>query len=441
MGAAGIAWCAASMLLPAALARAAQAPGAASAPVVLRAGALLDCKDGKVGPAIRDAVIVVEGDAISQAGPAGAVRIPAGARVIDLSSYTVLPGLIDAHTHILLQGDVTEKEYEDQILRESVPLRTIRATVAARIALTSGFTTLRDLETEGAGYADVAVKQAIERGYINGPRLVVSTRALGSTGSYPLLGFPPEIPLPTGVQIVDGPDQARLAVREQLKNGADWIKVYADRRYYIAQDGMLDSIPNFTLEEMQAIVDEAHRQRHRVAAHAMTRSGLRIALAAGVDSVEHGVALDDESVRAMVSKGVWYVPTLAVTEFVAPGRAAAGSAIWKEIPRFHRESFKKALAAGVKIAFGTDAGGFPWTEKQAREFSFMVADGMTPAAAIASATAGAARMLEMSGKVGVIAPGAWADLIAVSGDPLRDVRVLEDVRFVMKGGKVARAAE
>jgi len=412
----------------------------AAVSTVIRAGKLIDCRDGKVGPAILNAVVVVAGDTIQDVGPAGKVKEPADARIIDLSSYTVLPGLIDAHTHILLQGDVTEKEYEDQILRESVALRTIRATVAAGIALQNGFTTLRDLETEGAGYADVAVKQAIDRGYIDGPRLVVSTRALGSTGSYPLMGFPPELDLPTGVQIVDGPDQARLAVREQLKYGADWIKVYADRKYYIAPDGELDSIPNFTLEEMKAIVDETHRQRHHVAAHAMTRSGLAVALAAGVDSIEHGIALDDASIRVMVQKGVWYVPTLAVTEFVAPGRAATGALVWKEIPRFHRDSFRRAVAAGVQIAFGTDAGGFPWSEKQAREFSVMVAGGMSAAQAIGSATTGAARMLDMTGKAGVIAPGGWADMIAVSGDPLADVKVLEDVRFVMKGGKVVKEA-
>lgn len=421
-------------VLASCLAMEARAAGA----IVIRAGKLIDCRDGKVGPAIAGAVVVVEGDTIQAVGPAGTVKEPQGARIIDLSRYTVLPGLIDTHTHILLQGDVTEKEYEDQILRESVPLRTIRATVAAGIALQNGFTTLRDLETEGAGYADVAVKQAIEKGYVDGPRLVVSTRALGSTGSYPLLGFPPGLDLPTGVQIVDGPEQARLAVREQLKHGADWIKVYADRKYYLAEDGALDGIPNFTLDEMKAIVDETHRQRHRVAAHAMTRSGLAVALAAGVDSVEHGIALDDASIRTMVQKGVWYVPTLAVAEFVAPGRAAAGGLIWKEVPRFHRDSFRRALAAGVQIAFGTDAGGFPWTEKQAKEFSFMVAGGMSASQALGSATAGAARMLEMTGKIGVLAPGSWADLIAVQGDPLADVKVLEDVRFVMKGGKVVR---
>jgi imidazolonepropionase-like amidohydrolase len=428
-------------VLPCAALPAAEPAGVKGQTIVIEAGGLLDCRDGRVGPAIGPARIVIEGRTIKESGASSAVGKPAGARVIDLSDYTVLPGLADTHTHILLQGDVTEKEYEDQILRESIPLRTIRATVAARVALANGFTTLRDLETEGAGYADVAVKQAIELGYIDGPRLVVSTRALGVTGSYPLLGFPPELALPTGVQIVDGPDDARQAVREQLKYGADWIKVYADRKYYIADDGALDSHPNFTQEEMNAIVDEAHRQRHKVAAHAMTRTGLKIALTAGVDSIEHGVGLDEASIRAMVQRGVYYAPTLMVTEYVSPGRAAAGNAIWKEIPRFHHESFRKALAAGVKIVFGTDVGGFPWTEKQAREFSLMVADGMPPEKAIAAATCTAAQMLDMTGRIGTAAPGAWADLIAVKGDPLKDVRTLEEVRFVMKEGRVIRGPE
>jgi imidazolonepropionase-like amidohydrolase len=407
---------------------------------VIRAGALLDCRDGRVGPAVKDAVIVVDGERIAQAGPASRTEAPAGARAIDLSGYTVMPGMIDTHTHIFLQGDVTEADYEDQILREPVPLRTIRATVAARTALENGFTTLRDLETEGAGYADVDVKDAIELGYIDGPRLFVATRALSVTGSYPLLGFPPDLTLPTGVQIVDGPDEARRAVREQLKYGADWIKVYADRGYYVASDGMLDSTPNFTQEEMNAITDEAHRQRHKVAAHAMTRSGLRIALAAGVDSIEHGVALDDESVRTMVAHGTWYAPTLSATEAVAPGRSAEGRTIWGLVPKYHHASFRKALAAGVRIVFGTDVGGFPWTQKQAGEFAWMVSDGMTPSQAIAAATCRAAEMLDMSGKIGQAVSGAYADLVAVKGDPLQDVKVLQDVRFVMKGGKVIRGA-
>lgn len=401
--------------------------------VALKAARLID---GKGDTVIANPVVVIEGNRIIAVLPGGTP--PQDFELIDLGDSTLLPGLIDAHTHILLQADPTDKEYEDQILRESVPLRTIRATVAARTALLNGFTTLRDVETEGAGYADVAVKQAIERGYIPGPRLIVSTRALAPTGAYPLQGFPPEVPVPSGVQVCDGAENCRLAVREQLRFGADWIKVYADRRYYFAKDGSVRSIPNFTLEEMRAIVDEAHRNRHKVAAHAMAREGLEIALEAGVDSIEHGIALDDASIQKMKERGVYLCPTLMVTEYVAPYRAAAGAPQWAKFPRVHEESFRKAYAAGVKIAFGTDVGGFPWTKNAAEEFPLMVRYGMKPMEAIRSATTVAAEMLGMSNEIGSVEAGKLADLIAVPGDPLAGITTLEHVNFVMKDGVIYR---
>lgn len=399
--------------------------------IAIRCGRLID---GKGGPPIQNAVVLIKGERIESAGTG--VAIPPGARVIDLSRRTVLPGLIDAHTHILLQGDVTAADYEDQILRESQAFRTIRATVAARRALENGFTTLRDLETEGAGYADVAVRDAIDRGIIPGPRMQVSTRAMSVTGAYPVLGYPPEVPVPSGVQVVDGPDEGRRAVREQIKYGADWIKVYADRKYFLTPAGTLSSTPTFTLDEMKAIVDEAHRLGHKVAAHAMARPGLQNALAAGVDTIEHGVYLDDESLREMVSHGVYLCPTLYVTEYVAAGRTAAGAPIWSKIREFHGQSFNRALRAGVKIAFGTDAGGFPWTENAAKEFPLMTKNGMTPAQAIQAATAVAAELLGWQDRIGSVEAGKYADLVAVDGNPLEDITELQRVRFVMKGGNI-----
>jgi imidazolonepropionase-like amidohydrolase len=239
-----------------------------------------------------------------------------------------------------------------------------------------------------------------------------------------------------GVQIVDGVENARKAVREQIGHGADWIKVYADRSYFIAKDGTLSSIPTFTLDEMKAIVDEAHRLRHKVAAHAMARPGLTNALTAGVDSIEHGIAIPDDLMDMMVKNGTYLVPTLTVTEYVAPGRTAAGGSIWGKMPVFHHDSFQRAVKRGVKIAFGTDVGGFPWDLNEAREFSYETKFGMTPMQAIKSATIVAAQLLGQEDNFGSLEAGKFADVVAVPGNPLDDISVMEKVRFVMKDGKV-----
>jgi len=241
------------------------------------------------------------------------------------------------------------------------------------------------------------------------------------------------------VQIVDGVENGRKAVREQIAHGADWIKVYADRSYFIAKDGTLSSIPTFTAEEMRAIVEEAHRLRHKVAAHAMARPGLENAINAGVDSIEHGVAIPDELLDAMVKKGIVLCPTLTVTEYVAPGRVAAGAPIWGKMVAFHRDSFRRALKHGVKIALGTDAGGFAWDgPNQAKEFSYYTANGMTAMQAIQAATTVAAELLDMSDRIGTIEPGKLADLVAVPGSPLSDITAMERVSFVMKDGVVVK---
>lgn len=404
--------------------------------LLIKAGRMIDVRSGRV---IENQGILVEGERIKAVGPFAVVEkgAPASVRIIDLSRATVLPGLADCHTHILLQGDITTADYDEQLLKESIPYRTIRATVAARTGLWNGFTVMRDLETEGAMYADVDVRNAINRRVIPGPRLFVATRAFSATGMYPLQGYSWELKMPEGVQIVDGADNIRKAVREQVRFGADWIKFYADRRYFM-KDGALHSWVNFTEEEMKAIVDESHRLGRRVAAHAMGREGIEASLKVGVDSIEHGFGLDAEMLDRMVRQGTYWCPTIYVGVYVAEGRAAAGAPIWLTMRDLEAKAFGLAVRKGVKIAYGTDAGGYAWTENQAKEFAYMVQYGMSPIQAIQSATIVAADLLERSNELGAIEPGKFADIIAVADDPLRDITELERVRFVMKGGEVFR---
>jgi imidazolonepropionase-like amidohydrolase len=362
---------------------------------------------------------------------------PAGAVFLDLASETCLPGLVESHTHVLLQGDQKPGQYDEQILKWSLPYRTILGTQAARRALEYGFTTLRDVETEGAYYADVSIRDAIKQGIIPGPRMLVVTRALDVTGAYPLLGYDPALKLPHGVQVVDGPDECRKAVREQISNGADWIKIYADQRVSTAE-GVVHSIPTFTPEELHAIVDETHRERHKVAAHAMGLEGAHNAVEAGVDSIEHGAYISDADLQTMVARGIWYVPTLYIFIYAEQLRQAEGFPGWKGGVEIHAETFRRALKAGVKIAFGTDVGGFEWTIDPAKEFPLMVKYGMTPAQALRSATVAGAELLGLTNEIGSVEPGKLADLVAVHGNPLSDISVLENVNFVMKEGVVYR---
>jgi imidazolonepropionase-like amidohydrolase len=404
---------------------------------VIRAGRLIDGKSDKPQ---RDQVIVIRGNRIQSVSDAANAKVPAGATLIDLSKETVLPGLIDSHTHIFLQGeDPAQGGYDANILTAPLAMRAARAAVSARRALEQGFTTLRDLETEGAGYGDVGIKLAIEAGYIPGPRLLVATRAISTTGGYPLEGYAPELEMPKGAQIIDGPVEARKAAREQLDHGADWIKVYMTHRSWVGKNGELVSQPTLTVEELRAIADETHGWGKKVACHAYGGIGLQRALDGGCDSIEHGLDLDDAVVAQMLKQGTWYVPTLSVyyTDWAAADTPAGQRDRLRASA--HEVSFKKALKAGVKIVFGTDMGGIPWTEPMAREFSRMVEFGMQPMDAIQAATSRAAVMLEMEGAIGVVAPGAFADLVAVRGDPLRDIQALESVKFVMKGGQVFRA--
>ena len=395
--------------------------------------------DGKSNQAQTNKAIIIEGNIIKDIVEQSA--IPANAKVIDLNSKTVLPGLIDCHTHVLLQGDITAEDYAEQILKESIAYRTLRATVACKIALNNGFTTIRDLETEGAMYADVDLKKAINNNIIAGPRMFVSTRAINTTGHY-LLGnadYSWELHMPKGIQEITGADEGRRAVREQISYGADWIKIYADRGYYRLADSSYRSRPNFTKAEIDAIADETVGSGKFLAAHAVTRDGIIYSLNAGARSIEHGFGMDEECMDLLIKKNAYWCPTATVLDFVAEGRAKAGNSINAQMLRTIPAVFKKALAKGVKIAFGTDAGGFEWDKvPQNREFSFYVQWGMTPMQAIKSATTVAAELLNKTGVLGEISKNAMADIVAVDGDPLQDIKVMEKVSFVMKDGKVVK---
>jgi imidazolonepropionase-like amidohydrolase len=402
--------------------------------IVVRAQVLID---GVSAQPRRNQEIVIRANHIVEVNPAGSRPLPPGADVIDLGSATVLPGLIDSHTHIFLQGeDPAAGGYDVQLLKYPASFRVVRATVAARRALEQGFTTIRDVETEGAGYGDVGVKKGIDEGYIPGPRMFVATRAISSTGGYPLEGYAPEITVPKGAQLIDGPVEARKAAREQLDNGADWIKVYMTHRSWVDEKGDLVSQPTLTVEELKAVVDEAHGWRKKVACHAYNGIGLQRALDGGCDSIEHGLELTDAQIQQMIRQGTWYVPTLAVYYYNPdPPDTESGKRDRKRVA-VHGVSFQKALRAGVKIAFGTDVGGFPWTDPIAQELAREVEFGMTPMQAIQSATSKGAELLDKRGQLGVVAPGAFADLIAVAGNPLEDVHELQKVTFVMKDGAV-----
>lgn len=396
--------------------------------MAIRAGHLID---GKSETPLSKALILIEGDKIVSVTPGG--NAPAGVEEIDLSQATVLPGLVDAHTHVLLQGDITAADYDEQLLKQSIPYRAILGARNAQIALSHGFTALRDLETEGAMYADVDVKTAIQNGEIPGPRMQVSTRAMTPTGMYPLVGYSWELNVPKGVQYVDGVEEARKAVREQVMYGADWIKYYSDHGYFYGPDGVLHSHVNFTDEEAKAIVDETHRLGHKIAAHAIGSDGIAAALKAGVDSVEHGDGLTEAEMEEMVRRGIYWVPTIMVGAAVAPGRGGN----WPKMVETEKTAFQLALKKGVKIVLGTDAGGFDWKGlNEAKEFEYYVSYGMTPMQAIHSATTSAAELLGWTDKMGTVEAGKWADLVAVSGDPLKDITELQRVKFVMKSGSV-----
>jgi imidazolonepropionase-like amidohydrolase len=411
------------------------AADAADAPAAtyVRAGKLLDVRSGKM---LADQIIVIRGERIERIAGSSDVQIPAGATAVDLTRATVLPGLIDCHTHITL-ADTDNSHYDEILLKQSWQYRTILATINVKRDLDAGFTAMRDVESEGAMYSDVDVRNAINQGLIPGPRLKVATRGISTTGGYGLEGYSPEVTVPIGVQTIDSPYEARKAVREQFNYGADLIKVYGTDRYRFLPDGTEVSVADFSREEMEAITDEARLKGIKVACHAYDGPGLHYCIDAGVASIEHGIQLDDEAIRKMVAKGIYLVPTLSVYCCALEKGDLAMSGGKTSRMAIHEVSFKKALAAHVKIAFGTDAGPFPHGT-QAVEFEWMTRYGMTPLQAIQAATINAADLMGWADQIGAIEPGKFADLIAVDGNVLEDVKPLEHVRFVMKGGAVVR---
>ena len=382
--------------------------------LALRAKRVLDVYAGRW---LADTVVVVRGDRIEQVGG----PVPEGTEMVDLGERSLLPGLIDTHTHVLLQGNRSTQEYAAQILQEEPAHRVARAVRSMEIALSHGFTCVRDLGTEGAGFADVALRDAAAAGIVRGPRMLVAGPAIGRTYSYPIFGYRSDWQFPVGVAECDGVEGCRREVRRQVARGIDWVKVYATagRGLQLTEDGYADSPPPWTEGELQAIVDEAHALGIPVAAHATSVTGTEMAVAAGVDSIEHGSAIRPATARAMAARGIPLVPTLLVG------------------PERQQRAFTNCLSAGGTIAFGTDIGAFDWEEvNQASELEIMVGMGQSPAEAIRSATSGAAALLRRKGLLGEITVGAQADLIACPGDPLTRVAALTEVDVVMKAGVI-----
>jgi imidazolonepropionase-like amidohydrolase len=396
--------------------------------VAIRAGRMFDPKSGELR---KQQVILIEGTRIVQVGSVQEVQIPPGTETLDFSNATVLPGLIDGHTHVFASGP----ELDEQMMKESLQYRELEALVNSQRDLYVGFTTLRDLKTLGGMYGDVDLRTAINGGLVQGPRLQVSGRGFQSTGGFHPKGYSRDIALPSMLETVDSPWEARKAVREQLFNGADWIKFYATNDFSFAADGTMVIPPQFTFDEIQALVEEAHDRGHKVSCHAFGGKGLHNCLVAGVDTVEHAVQLSDEDIELFKAKGIYLIPTL----------------FHYQIEREHDEkkyggfstasvsepNFRRAVAAGVKIAFGTGVGPFPHGT-QIKEFAYMVKFGMTPLQVLRAATIGNAQMMGWESKIGSLEKGKFADVVAVCGDPLADITELERVKFVMKGGQIVR---
>jgi len=399
--------------------------------VVLQPDRVFDGESMRIGW-----IVVVRGERIDAAGPAASITVPAGARTIQLTGATLMPGMIEGHSHLLLHP-YNETVWENQVLREPLALRVARAVNHARATLMAGITTVRDLGTEGAQYADVGLRQAINEGIVPGPRMLVAGPAMVVTGSYAPKGFAPEWNVPQGADEADGLDGVVRVARHQIAHGVDLIKIYADYRW--GPNG--ETRPGFTLDEIQRIVQAANSSGRPVVAHASTPEGMRRAIMGGVDTIEHGDDGNAEIWKLMVEKNVAFCPT------VAAGDATAQYAGWKkgvdpEPARIARKrvTFKAALDAGVKMCFGGDVGVYAHGDN-VRELEIMADYGMTPAAALVAATSGNAAYFRQAERIGRVKAGLFADLIAVEGDPSANLKALRQVKFVMKGGRIYKDAD
>ena len=402
----------------------ATAPPPEPAPLLLRPAAVFDGVDGKTHAGWQ---VLVRGDRIVAVGPD--LAVPAGARTVDLAGDTLMPGMIEGHGHLFLHP-YDEASWDDQVLHEPLALRTARAVASARATLLAGFTSERDLGTEGAGYADVGLKAAIDQGIVEGPRLSVATRAIVALGAYGPKGFEPGVAIPQGAEEVSGTEQMVAAVRRQIAAGADWVKLYADYRWRPGEE----SRATLSLDEMKAAVAAAHDAGRPVAVHASTAEGMRRAIEAGVDTIEHGYGGTPAVFAAMAAKRIALCPTLAAADASARYRGWNGVEPAPAAVRLSREAFRMALSAGVPICMGGDVGVYAHGTN-AREMALMAAAGMTPAQVLIAATSGNARWMGLGDRLGAIRPGLLADLVAVAGDPTNDIGALRAVRLVVKNGK------
>jgi len=402
-----------------------------AASIVVKAARVLDVHKGSY---IDNAAIWIDGERVKEVGTASDVQThtPKDAKVVDLGHATVLPGLIDCHTHIMARFDDGPNGYLLGLATKSQAFRALEGAYDARITLEAGYTTVRDVENEGSGYADVALRDAINQGLAEGPRMQVATRAIAAVGQYNPFGVSPDlVDFPTGAQMVSGVDEARRAVREQIGHGADLIKVYADWNH-----------PTLTVDEMRVVVEEAHKQGLKVAAHATTPEGIKNAVTAGVDSIEHGHRANREDLEMMKAKGIFLVPTVGVVDLsieahkneFTPEQRKHVDAFLQDI----QDEIQTAKSLGVKIAAGFDPSDVGKHGKNALELAAMVKRGLTPLEAIQATTINAAELMSWQDRVGALEPGHYADLIAVDGDPLKDITVMQHVKFVMKGGTVVK---